>query len=511
MTHGATVSPKVIVALDEGTTSARAIVFDHEARIRGIAQLEVPQIYPKPGWVEQNPEIIWSSQLKALKMAIERSKISIENVEAIGITNQRETTIIWDRRTGKPVYNAIVWQCRRTDQIVDNLRIEYGKMIKKRTGLIPDSYFSAPKIMWLLSNVPGLRERAEKGEILFGTVDTYLIWKLSNGKIHIIDYSNASRTMLFNIHKLEWDREILEVLKIPENILPEPRPSSQVYGYTDTNIVGAEVPIASDVGDQQAALFGQACFSEGMVKCTYGTGNFILMNTGSVPKESRHLLTTIAWSFEERKATYALEGSIFITGAAIKWLRDSLGIIEVSEEIEPLAKSLKWNEGVYFVPAFVGLGAPYWDQYARGLLIGITHRTRRAHIARAILESIAYLTRDVIEVMEHDSSIEVREVRVDGGASKNNFLMQFQADILGKRVVRPIIYETTALGAALLAGLSTSYWRGLEEIEKLWKAEKVFEPRMSSEIRESLYRGWKEAVKRSFEWTKVLREVGLQI
>lgn len=501
---------KYVLALDEGTTSARAIVFDRESNICGVGQYEFTQYYPKPGWVEHDPEEIWLAQMRAIRTALERAGVSPEDIAAIGITNQRETTVLWEKSTGRPVYHAIVWQCRRTTDIVEEIKKNHYDLIKERTGLVPDSYFSGPKIKWILDNVPGVRERAEKGEILFGTIDTYLIWKLSGGKVHVIDYSNASRTMLFNIHTLKWDEEILAILNIPKVILPEPRPSSEVYGYTDRDVFGASVPISGDAGDQQAALFGQACFKAGMVKNTYGTGNFMLMNTGEKPYRSEGLLTTIAWGING-KVEYALEGSVFITGAAVQWLRDSLKIIEVAPEVEPLATSLASNEGVYFVPAFVGLGAPYWDQFARGLIIGITRGTRRAHLARAVLESIAYLTNDVLIEMEKDSGIKVTELRVDGGAVNNNFLMQFQADILGTKVVRPVIQETTALGAAYLAGLAVGYWRDLDEIEKMWKVDRIFEPKMGEETRKKLYAGWQEAVKRSLGWTKSLRDVGWEI
>ncbi|HEC96230.1 MAG TPA: glycerol kinase, partial [Euryarchaeota archaeon] len=492
-----------------GTTSARAIVFDRDSRVLGVGQYEFPQYYPKPGWVEQSPNEIYQYQLKAIKDAIRNSKISIKDVVAIGVTNQRETTILWDKRSGEPIYNAIVWQCRRTAEYIEKIKEEYYEVIKEKTGLVPDSYFSAPKIKWILDNVPGALERARKGEILFGTVDTYLIWRLTGGKVHVTDYSNASRTMLFNIKKLEWDDELLEIFEIPEEILPELRPSSEIYGYTSKEIVGEEIPISGDAGDQQAALFGQACYSAGMVKSTYGTGNFILMNIGDKPRISRNLLTTIAW-FVDKKVTYAFEGSIFVTGAAIQWLRDSLQIIKSPSETEDLAKKLESNEGVYFVPAFTGLGAPYWDQYARGLLIGLTRKASKEHLARATLEAIAYMNRDVIEEMIKDCGIRIKELRVDGGASKNDFLMQFQADILGVNVVRPVVKEITALGAAYLAGLAVDYWSGMEEIVKLWKLEKTFTPSMDEELREKLYRGWKEAVKRAFEWAKVLKDIGLE-
>lgn len=501
---------KYVLSLDEGTTSARAIVFDRESNIRGVGQYEFTQYYPKPGWVEHNPDEIWDAQMKAVKTAMEKAGVGPKDIAAVGITNQRETTILWDKKTGKPVYNAIVWQCRRTADIVDDLKKEHYDTIKEKTGLVPDAYFSGTKIKWILDNVPGVREKAEKGEILFGTIDTFLIWRLSGGRTHVIDYSNASRTMIFNIHKLDWDDELLEILNIPREILPEPKPSSEIYGYTDKEVFGAEVPIAGDAGDQQAALFGQACYKPGMVKNTYGTGNFMLMNTGKKPYRSKDLLTTIAWGLNG-KVEYALEGSIFITGAAVQWLRDSLKIIEVSAEVEPLARDLASNDGVYFVPAFVGLGAPYWDQYARGLIIGITRGTRRAHFARAVLESIAYLTRDVLHDMEKDSGIKVAELRVDGGATKNDFLMQFQADILGTKVIRPVIQETTALGAAYLAGLAVGYWKDQEEIAKMWKVEREFEPKMDEKTREKLYGGWKEAVKRSLGWAKVLQDLGFEI
>ncbi|MDK2886146.1 MAG: glycerol kinase [Thermosipho sp. (in: thermotogales)] len=501
---------KYILSLDEGTTSARAIVFDKLSNIVGVGQYEFPQYYPKPGWVEHNADEIWDAQMKAVRTALEKAGAKPEDIAAIGITNQRETTVLWDKHTGKPVYHAIVWQCRRTSEMVDELKKDYYDLIKEKTGLVPDAYFSGSKIKWLLDNVPGLREKAEKGDILFGTIDTFLIWRLSGGKVHVIDYSNASRTMIFNIHTLQWDEELLKILNIPKAILPEPRPSSEVYGYTDKEVFGAEVPIAGDAGDQQAALFGQACYEPGMVKNTYGTGNFMLMNTGEKPYKSEGLLTTIAWGLNG-KVEYALEGSVFITGAAVQWLRDSLKIIEVSPEVEPLAKSLGSNDGVYFVPAFVGLGAPYWDQDARGLVIGITRGTRRAHFARAVLESMAYLTKDVLVEMEKDSGIKVKELRVDGGAVANNFLMQFQADILGTKVIRPVIQETTALGAAYLAGLAVGYWSNTEEIAKMWKVDKEFDSTIDDAKRDRLYKTWKEAVKRSLGWNRVLRDLGWEV
>ncbi len=489
---------KFIMSLDEGTTSARAIIFDKESNVLGIGQYEFPQHYPRPGWVEHDPEEIWEAQFRAIKTAIESAKIGPGQIAAIGVTNQRETTMVWDRN-GKPLHNAIVWQCRRTAEMVEEIKREYGDLIKEKTGLVPDAYFSASKLEWLLDNVPGLREKAERGEVLFGTVDTFLIYRLTGE--HVTDYSNASRTMLFNIKKLEWDDELLELFNIPESVLPEVRESSEVYGYTKKELLGAEIPVSGDAGDQQAALFGQAAFETGMVKATYGTGSFILANTGKTVRYSDKLLTTIAWGLDG-KVSYALEGSIFITGAAVQWLRDGIRIIKSAAETEGLARKLESNEGVYFVPAFVGLGAPYWDQFARGLIIGITRGTGREHLARATLEAIAYLTRDVIEEME--KLVGIKELRVDGGATANDFLMEFQADILNRRVVRPVVKETTALGAAYLAGLAVDYWESLDEIKSLWKSERVFEPSMDYETRERLYLGWKEAVKRAMGWARVI-------
>lgn len=493
---------KYILALDEGTTSARAVVFDNELNIIGVGQKEFTQYYPQPGYVEHNPEEIWKTQLLAIQQALSKAKIDYKDIASIGITNQRETTIMWDARTGTPIYNAIVWQDRRTANITDFLKANYLQLIKDKTGLVPDPYFSASKIKWLLDNVPGARERAEKGELKFGTIDTYLIWRLTNGKVHVTDYSNASRTMIFNIKKLEWDREILEILKIPESILPDVRPSSEVYGYAEA--LNPSIPIAGDAGDQQAALFGQIAFNLGDVKCTYGTGNFILMNTGNNFVTSSDLLTTIAWGLEKGKVSYALEGSIFITGASVQWFRDGLKAIDVSDEMEPLASSVPDTGGVYIVPAFVGLGAPYWDPHARGLIIGITRGTTKAHLARAILESMAYQTRDVIEIMQKDSGIKIGVLKVDGGASKDNLLMQFQADILGVKVVRPKVIETTSMGAAMLAGLAVKYWESLDELKHKWKIDKEFEPVMDDMTREKLYKGWREAVKRALGWAKAI-------
>jgi glycerol kinase len=495
-----------VMALDEGTTSARAIIFDQEGQQKGVGQFEFPQLYPRPGWVEHDPEAIWDAQLRAAREAMRRANVEPSQLKALGVTNQRETVVVWDSRSGKPLHNAIVWQDRRTAGITDKLKANYLQYFRERTGLVPDPYFSAGKIVWLLDNIPGLRERAEKGEVKFGTMDTFLIWRLTGGRAHVTDYSNASRTMLFNIRKLDWDRDILELLRIPEAVLPEPLPSSWPYGETEEGTIGAKVQVSGDAGDQQAALFGQAAFSRGEVKSTYGTGNFVLMNVGSTPVRSEDLLTTVAWGFERGKVVYALEGSIFVTGAAVQWLRDGLKLIEVSEEVEPLATSIQDNEGVYFVPAFVGLGTPYWDPYARGLIIGLTRGTRRATIARAVLESIAYQTRDVLEVMSRDSGIGLTSLKVDGGATRDSLLMQFQADILGVKVVRPLISETTALGAAFLAGLATGVWSSERDVASRWKEGAVFEPKMNKERRERLYGGWREAVRRAQGWAKVVGE-----
>ncbi|RLF23056.1 MAG: glycerol kinase [Thermoprotei archaeon] len=513
---------KYVLSIDQGTTGTRAMLFTHDGLPLpgGWAYCEHQQIYPKPGWVEHNPLEIWEKTKLVIKMVLENTKIDPREIASIGVTNQRETTIIWDPRTGKPVYNAIVWQCRRTTPLVDQLRRDYFDVIQEKTGLIPDPYFSSTKIWWLLDNVSGLRERAIKGEVVFGTIDTWIIWNLTKGGkdiltperlgAHITDYSNASRTMIFNIHKLDWDEELLEIQgKIPRDILPIPRPSSdkELYGFTGPEVTkllnGVEVPVCGDAGDQQAALFGQVGFDPGDIKSTYGTGNFILLNIGTRPIKSRHnLLTTVYYSLEKSKAWYALEGSIFITGAAIQWLRDGLKIIEVSAEINPLAEAASDTGGVYFVPAFVGLGAPYWDMYARGLIIGITRSTERKHIARACLEAIAYLTRDVIEAMMADTGMKIIRLKADGGAARSDFLMQFQADILGIEVWRPVVFETTSLGAAYLAGLAVGFWKDLDEIKRNWKVESIFKPRMSTELREKLYKGWKAAVKRALGWAK---------
>ena len=489
------------MALDQGTTSSRAVIFDHNGSIISMASKEFKQIYPKPGWVEHNPTEIYSSQIEIARDALSKANLTAVDIVSIGITNQRETTILWDKKTGKPIYNAIVWQCRRTAPICDQLKKKgLAEIIQKKTGLVVDAYFSGTKIKWILDNVKGVRERAKKGEVLFGTVDSWLIWNLTGGKVHVIDYSNASRTMIFNIHQLDWDEEILEEMDIPKAILPQPLPSSYVYGNTDKEIFGVEIPISGDAGDQQAALFGQACYEPGMAKNTYGTGCFILMNTGGKIVSSKNgLLTTIAWGVNG-KVEYALEGSIFIAGAVVQWLRDELRMINSSEEIEKYALKVKDTNGVYLVPAFVGLGAPYWDMYARGTIVGLTRGANKEHILRAAEESIAYQSRDVLEIIQKDSGIGLKKLKVDGGAVRDNFLMQFQSDILGVPVVRPQVIETTALGAAYLSGLAVGYWKDKEEIAQKWKVDKEFSPNMDEKIKEKLYKGWKKAVSRSLNW-----------
>ena len=492
---------KYILALDQGTTSSRAILFDRQGNVVAMAQQEFPQFFPQPGWVEHDPEDIWRSQTDVAREVLVRGGVAPTQVTAIGITNQRETTIVWERATGKPVYNAIVWQCRRTAATCDELKHRgLSEAVRQKTGLVIDAYFSGTKVKWLLDNTPGLRDRARRGEVLFGNVDTFLIWRLTGGRVHITDYSNASRTMLFNIHELDWDDDILAALDIPRAMLPMPAPSSALYGQTDPAWLGAAIPIAGDAGDQQAALFGQACYQPGMAKNTYGTGCFLLLNTGIHAVSSHHgLLTTVAWSVGAG-TTYALEGSVFISGAAIQWLRDGLGILTSAAESETLAAHVADSGGVYFDPAFVGLGAPYWDMYARGAIVGLTRGTTRAHIVRAALEAICYQTRDVLQAMEADSGIAVSGLRVDGGASRNSLLMQLQADILGVPVVRPRVTETTALGAAYLAGLATGYWAGQDEISRLWQVDRQFEPVMTADQRESLYAGWQRAVQRAAGW-----------
>lgn len=493
---------KYVMALDQGTTSCRAILFDKDSKIVGVAQKEFTQIYPKAGWVEHNPDEIWSTQYGVIAELIAKTGIKVDEIASIGITNQRETTVVWDKNTGKPVYNAIVWQCRRTTDICDDLKAQgHEDMVREKTGLVVDAYFSGTKVKWILDNVEGARAKAKKGELLFGTTDTWLIWKLTGGKVHVTDYSNASRTMMFNIRELYWDKELLKMLDVPQEMLPEVHNSSEVYGNTDAGVfLGYEIPIAGIAGDQQAALFGQACYEPGDAKNTYGTGCFMLMNTGSKIHTSKHgLLTTIAWGIDG-KVEYALEGSIFIAGAAIQWLRDGMKLIDGAADSEYYAKKVKDTDGVYFVPAFVGLGAPYWDMRARGGIFGLTRGTTKYHIIRAALDSLAYQTKDVLGSMESDSGISLKSLRVDGGAVANNLLMQFQADILGTRVDRPEIIETTALGAAYLAGLAVGFWTSKEELASRWLLNRRFEPEMEEEKRAKLYKGWLKAVERTKDW-----------
>jgi glycerol kinase len=489
-----------ILALDQGTTSSRAIVFDHNGIPLSVAQKEFTQYYPKPGWVEHDPGEIWSSQADVAVEAIKRASVEDASIAAIGITNQRETTIVWDRRSGRPVYNAIVWQDRRTADFCDQLKEKgHDRIILKKTGLIVDAYFSATKLRWILDNVEGARKLAAQGQLAFGTVDSWLLWNLSGGRLHITDVSNASRTMLFNIHALKWDDELLGIFDIPRSMLPEVRSSGEIYGKTG-NLFRAEIPVAGIAGDQQAALFGQMCIDPGMVKNTYGTGCFMMMNVGNAPVESKNnLLTTIAWKLGD-ETTYALEGSIFIAGAVVQWLRDGLGIISRSADVEKLASKVESSEGVYFVPAFAGLGAPHWNQHARGTIVGITRGSTSSHIARASLDSIAYQTLEVLLAMQNDSGIHIRELRVDGGATVNNLLMQFQSDILQANVVRPKITETTALGAAYLAGLSVKYWNSPDDIRKQWQVDRLFTPGIKAAETESLVEGWKRAVKSAKAW-----------
>ena len=488
---------KFILSLDQGTSSSRAIVFDHKGQIRSVAQREFTQYFPKPGWVEHNPHEIWSSQASVIAEAITAIDINGLDIAAIGITNQRETTIVWDSETEEPIYNAIVWQDRRTSEYCDELKAAgHTEFIRSRTGLIIDAYFSATKIKWILDNVPGARERAEKGRLMFGTVDTWLIWRLTRGEVHVTDVSNASRTMLFNIHTLQWDEELLRLFDIPLSMMPEVRSSSEVYGHTKSTIFAHKVPIAGIAGDQQAALFGQMCVEPGAVKNTYGTGCFLLMNSGEKPIDSKNnLLTTVAWKIGD-KVNYALEGSIFVGGSVVQWLRDGLGIIRSSSEVEALAASVPDTAGVYFVPALTGLAAPYWDQYARGSISGISRGTTAAHIARAALEGIAYETLDVVDAMQRDSGIELCELKVDGGAARNILMMQFQSDLLDTRVIRPQVTETTALGAAYLAGLAVGYWDSIDDIKQQWQAEHVFEPTEERDSINKAVEGWHDAVRR---------------
>jgi glycerol kinase len=489
-----------ILALDQGTTSSRALLFDRAGQIIATAQQEFPQIFPRPGWVVHDPAAIWDTQLAVAQQVV--GQVQVGQIAAVGITNQRETTLIWDRQTGEPVHKAIVWQDRRTAGFCDALKAEgFDQTILAQTGLVTDAYFSGTKVAWILDNVEGVRARADRGELAFGTVDSYLVWKLTGGRLHITDLSNASRTMLFDIHAKHWSPQILKRLKIPDSLLPEVQPSSQVYGEVDATWFGAAIPIAGMAGDQQAATFGQVCYEAGMGKNTYGTGCFMLMNTGTEAASSSHnLLTTLAWQLDEAAPVYALEGSIFVTGAAVQWLRDSLQIIDAASETEAIARSIESNGGVYLVPAFVGLGAPYWDSYARGTIVGLTRGSGRAEIVRATLESIAYQTRDVVEAMQADSGLALHTLRVDGGAVANDFLMQFQADILGVEVQRPVITETTALGAAYLAGLAVGFWDSQAEIAQQWRLDRAFAPQMSEAQRDDLYADWQRAVERARGW-----------
>ena len=491
---------RYVVALDQGTTSSRAIIFDHDARIVAVSQREFTQHYPQPGWVEHDPMEIWATQSSTLTEALAKSGIHNDEIAAIGITNQRETTVVWEKATGKPVYNAIVWQCRRTAAICEELK-ERGldNYVRENTGLLLDAYFSGTKVKWILDNVEGAREKAERGELLFGTIDTWLIWKMTNGEVHVTDPTNASRTMLYNIRDLQWDGHILQELGIPASMLPEVRPSSEIYGYT-TRGGGAHIPIAGIAGDQQAALFGQLCFEKGMAKNTYGTGCFLLMNTGETPVKSESgLLTTIAVG-PTGNVNYALEGSVFMGGATIQWLRDELRLIDDATDTGYFAGKVKDSNGVYLVPAFVGLGAPYWDPYARGAIVGLTRGANRNHIIRAALESIAYQSRDVLDAMQKDSGIHLASLKVDGGAVANDFLMQFQSDIMGTTVVRPKLIETTALGAAFLAGLAVGFWKSTAELSDKFSIDREFEPTLPAEQREQLYAGWQKAVTRSQHW-----------
>ena len=494
---------KYVMALDAGTTSNRCIIFNEKGEMCSVAQKEFTQYFPKPGWVEHDANEIWSSQLGVAVEAMAKLGIGADDIAAIGITNQRETTVVWDKNTGEPVYHAIVWQCRRTSEYCDTLKDKgLTDKFREKTGLIIDAYFSGTKLKWILDNVEGVRERAEKGELLFGTVETWLIWKLTKGKSHVTDYSNASRTLLFNIKDLTWDKEILEELNIPECMLPEPKPSSCIYGYSDASFFGKEIPIAGAAGDQQAALFGQTCFNPGEAKNTYGTGCFMLMNTGETPVYSKNgLVTTIAWGLDG-KVNYALEGSIFVAGASIQWLRDELRIIDSAPDSEYMAKKVKDTNGCYVVPAFTGLGAPHWDQYARGTIVGLTRGVNKYHIIRATLESLAYQVNDVLQAMKADSGIDLAALKVDGGASANDFLMQFQSDIINAPVKRPCCVETTAMGAAYLAGLAVGYWNSKEDVIKNWAVDKIFSPIMGEDERERKIKGWNKAVKYSFGWAK---------
>ncbi len=492
---------KYIITIDAGTTSERAIIFNQKGEIVNVSQREFEQFYPQPGWVEHNPLEIWETQKFTINDVLEKQGSSPEDIAAIGITNQRETTLVWDRKTGKAIFNAIVWQDRRTADFCEGLKeAGHAQLIQEKTGLLIDAYFSGSKVRWILENVEGAREKAEAGELAFGTVDSWLLWKMTGGKVHATDVSNASRTMLFNIHTLDWDDEMLEILEVPRSMLPEVKPSSGIFGHTDAELFGSEIPIAGIAGDQQSALFGQMCTVEGMVKNTYGTGCFLLMNTGSEAITSKHkLLTTIGWQIGD-KVTYALEGSVFIGGAIVQWLRDNVHFVDDAPEIEALAKTVEDNGGVYFVPGFVGLGAPHWDQYSTGLMIGLTRGTEKGHIARAALEALAMQSMDVIETMAKDSGIDLKEIRVDGGASANNLLMQIQSDVTGKEIVRPEIVETTAQGAAFLAGLAVGYWGSTDEIQKLWAVDQRFKP--SGKDVSKIKHNWARAVERAKAWVE---------
>ena len=495
---------RYVMALDQGTTSSRCILFDEGGTICSVAQKEFTQIFPQPGWVEHNPMEIWSSQISVITEAMGKIGAHYSDVAAIGITNQRETTIVWDRDTGEPVYNAIVWQCRRTSDRIEKLKMDgMEQTIIDKTGLIPDAYFSGSKIEWILDHVEGARERAARGELLFGTVDTWLIWNLTKGCIHVTDYTNASRTMLFDIHKKCWDDEILDYFRIPKSMLPDVKPSSCVYGYTSSDVMGGKIPIAGAAGDQQAALFGQCCFEAGQVKNTYGTGCFLLMNTGNKAVKSTHgLLTTIAASTKDEEVQYALEGSVFVAGAAVQWLRDEMRMVRSAAQTEEYCLAVEDTGGVYLVPAFAGLGAPYWDQYARGTMVGVTRGTSKEQFIRATVESMAYQVYDLLDAIRQDSGIDLKQLKVDGGAAANNFLMQFQADILGTTIERPECIETTALGAAYLAGLAIGYWKNKEEIRKNWKVERLFENQMDEERSTRLVKGWTRAVRCALFWAQ---------
>jgi glycerol kinase len=494
---------KYILSLDQGTTSSRAIIFDKKGSIVATAQKEFTQIFPQPGWVEHDANEIWSTQLGVATEAVLKAGLTITDIAAIGITNQRETTVVWDRDTHLPVCNAIVWQDRRTADYCDKLKKEgYAETIQQKTGLVTDAYFSGTKVKWILDNVEGARDKAQRGELCFGTIDSWLLWKLTNGKVHATDVSNASRTLLFNIHTLQWDQDLLKLFGIPESVLPEVRSSSEVYGYTENLLTATPVPVSGIAGDQQSALFGQMCTQPGMVKNTYGTGCFMLMNTGTKPVASKNnLLTTIAWKVNG-EVQYALEGSVFIGGAVVQWLRDGLKIIQTSADVEALAIKAEDNGGVYFVPAFTGLGAPYWNQHARGIIVGITRGSSDAHIARAAIESIAFQSMDLLKAMEADAGLPIKEVRVDGGATVNNQLMQFQSDILNTQVIRPKVTETTALGAAYLAGLAVGYWSSIDELQQYWQKDKAFAPAMDEKKRNELQKNWKKAVRAAQAWTQ---------